>query len=239
MRFWEIDFFRGLAVVLMVLFNYSFALFYFGIYTISSSQFFWFWFPRIVAGMFIFIAGISFAVSHSKRKGRNSKVCKKYLLRGGKLFGLGLLITATTYIFAPQGTIFFGILHFIGIATMLLLVFRNLGAANLLFGIIFVLTGIYLQSVAVHYPWLLWLGLAPENFYTFDYFPIFPWLGLMLIGVFTGNKLYANGKRKFRMPKEQKAAKLLVLIGRHSLAVYLLHQPILMAILYVLGYNLF
>ena len=69
-RFWEIDFFRGSAVILMIIFNYAFALRYFGIYDVDLGFLFWWLFPRLIAGAFIFIAGLSLAVSYSRLKGK-------------------------------------------------------------------------------------------------------------------------------------------------------------------------
>ena len=72
MRFWEIDAVRGIAVILMVLFNYAFALDYLRIYTLTEGWGFWWLFPRIVAGTFIFLAGISLTISCS-RNGKTSR----------------------------------------------------------------------------------------------------------------------------------------------------------------------
>src|SRR3989338_3381586 len=77
-RFWEIDAARGIAVVLMVLFNYSFALDYLRIYTITEGWRFWWLFPRLVAGTFILLAGISVTISYS----HNNRT-KKHLTAAG------------------------------------------------------------------------------------------------------------------------------------------------------------
>lgn len=240
MRFWEIDTIRGIAVVLMVIFNWSFALSYFAVYTIDGGTLFWFWFPRILGAMFIFIAGVSFSVSYSKlRDKRKSWVYRKYFLRGAKILGLGLLITLVTWIFVPRAAILFGILHLIGISIMLAPLFRNYGKLNMTLGILFIAIGVYFQSLTVTSSWLLWLGLKPENFYTFDYFPIFPWFGIVLLGIFAGGGLYAKGKRRFDIGEKPGVAGILSFLGRHSLVIYLIHQPILIAVLYALGFTLF
>jgi uncharacterized membrane protein len=84
---------------------------------------------------------------------------------------------------------------------------------------------------------LLWLGFVPYNFYTLDYFPIFPWFGLVLIGIFLGNKFYQDGKRGFKLPDLSGSfiVDLLGTLGRNSLAIYLVHQPIIVATLFLLG----
>ena len=241
-RYREIDFLRGLAVVLMVIFNYAFTLAYFQIYAVAGGWLFWFLFPRIIASIFIFLAGVSFTLSYSRiSKKSGSYIYKKYFIRGAKIFLLGLLITAATWIFVPQGAIIFGILHLIGISIIIAPLFRNFKRANLFLGLLFIIIGIYLQNFTIQNLWLSWLGLIPKNFYTFDYFPIFPWFGVILLGIFAGNTLYANGKRRFQIRDFSSAMPINFFqkLGRNSLLIYLLHQPILIAVLYVLGFTLF
>ncbi|MBI4168259.1 MAG: DUF1624 domain-containing protein [Candidatus Aenigmarchaeota archaeon] len=228
-RFWEIDFFRGLAIVLMVLFNYAFTLDYFHIYAAAEGWLFWWLFPRIVAGMFIFIAGVALTISYSRRKNK-----QHHTKRGLKVFGWGLIITAVTWAFAPAVTVWFGVLHFIGLSIILSLLFVKLKPGRILVvASIFLIVGIYLNSLAFDFPWLLWLGLTPSSFSTLDYFPLFPWFGIFAIGMALGKKLYRNGKRRFKIRKELFAP--LNFLGRHSLFIYLLHQPVLLGALYVLG----
>ncbi|MCX6818607.1 MAG: heparan-alpha-glucosaminide N-acetyltransferase domain-containing protein, partial [Candidatus Aenigmarchaeota archaeon] len=64
------------------------------------------------------------------------------------------------------------------------------------------------------------------------YFPILPWFGVILIGIFFGNKLYPNAKRSFNIIDLSKfrIIKLLSFLGRHSLFIYLLHQPVIIII---------
>src|SRR3989338_3723545 len=115
-RLWEIDFLRGFAVVLMVFFNYAFALRFLGVYSMSAGWLFWFLFPRIIAGMFIFLVGVSLTLSHSKAKGTKKTEAKaKYIFRGAKILGYGMLATLATWLYLKQGFVVFGILHLIGI----------------------------------------------------------------------------------------------------------------------------
>lgn len=237
-RFWEIDFFRGIAVILMAIFNYSFALSYLGIYSPGWGFIFWWLFPRMIAGMFIFIAGISLSVSYARLKEKKG-ARRKYGLRGLKIFSLGMLITASTLLFVPSVAIFFGILHFIGAAIMLSpLYLRRRNNHLLAAAIASIAIGIYLQGMTAGFPWLLWLGIAPE-FSTLDYFPVFPWIAIVLLGLYSGNTLYAKGRRRFEAPKQMKLAYPAVVLGRNSLLIYMLHIPVLMLILLLLGYGIF
>jgi uncharacterized membrane protein len=230
MRFWEIDFFRGIAVLLMVFFNWSFALYYLQLLTTTEDVFFWFWFPRIIAAMFIFIAGVAMAVSYAKNSG-----WKRHAKRGAKLIILGLAITAVTYAMFPKDFIVFGILHFIGAATLLslFLLKRCRKFIPIAAPTAFVI-GLVLQNITFDFPYLLWLGFAPNGFSTLDYFPLLPWLGIFLLGTALGNHFYAKGKRQFKI-SQSKLTKPLEFMGRHSLLIYIVHQPLLIVILFVLG----
>jgi len=84
---------------------------------------------------------------------------------------------------------------------------------------------------------LVWLGLAPPDFYSLDYFPVLPWFGVVMLGLFLGHLLYPN-----RVPRVVPAnvsgllpVALICGLGRHSLAAYLAHQPLILLVLQVLG----
>ena len=76
-RFWEIDFARGLAVVLMVIFNYSFALKFLGIFDLDLGWLYWWLFPRIIVTMFVAIAGLSVYLNHSQTKNPKQEISSK------------------------------------------------------------------------------------------------------------------------------------------------------------------
>jgi uncharacterized membrane protein len=108
---------------------------------------------------------------------------------------------------------------------------------NLFLGIVFIILGFIFAQFTVNYPWLLWLGLKPAGFITVDYFPLFPWLGVVSLGLFTGKTLYKDYKRRYYLPDLSKniLIKIFTYIGKHSLFIYLIHQPILIILLYLLG----
>ncbi len=187
--------------------------------------------------MFIFIAGISLVLSYN----RVTKSKKFYLKRGLKIFGLGLLITLVTFFLFPEEFIIFGILHLIGVAIIFSIPFLNLKKLNLILGLSIILIGFLLENLRFDFSWLLWLGLKPKSFITLDYFPIFPWFGVILLGIFIGNTIYKKGKRSFKIKDCSNLflIKQISILGRNSLIIYLLHQPILFLILMLLGFSLF
>jgi len=239
-RFWEIDFLRGLAIIMMILYHSLYDLAYFGGYNLGSHPDFLAYFARAIATIFILLVGVSLTLSLSRtekiqKSGR--KLYLKYLKRGVKIFSWGLIITLITWISLREGFVLFGILHLIGISIILAYPFLKLCYWNLLLGIVFISLGIYLKNLTFDFHWLVWLGLMPDRFYTVDYFPIFPWFGVILIGVFFGNMLYPDYKRRFNLFDMANLTfiRLFCFLGRHSLLIYLIHQPILIILLYTIG----
>ena len=183
------------------------------------------------------MVGVSITLSHARDKKIKTawELHLKYAYMGLKIFGWGLIITTMTYLFLQQGFILFGILHFIGIAIILAHPLVKYHYHNLLLGAATILAGMYLLEFSFDFPWLLWLGFTPRNFYTLDYFPLLPWLGIVMLGIYAGNMIYPNGARKFRIKDLSESApiKLLSFLGRYSLIIYLIHQPILILVLHV------
>jgi len=236
-RFWEIDFFRGLAIIMMIIFHFFYDLNYFGVQRIDLRSGFWWIFGRMIATTFILLVGISLTLSYSRVKKHKTgwKLFKKYFVRGVKIFGLGLIVTLITWVFLKKGFIIFGILHFIGISIILAYPFLKHRFLNFLLGIIFIIVGLYIENLIFNSYWFIWTGLKPNYFYTVDYFPIFPWFGVILFGLFLGNLLYPNGKRKLKIGNLSNFSfvKLFCFLGRNSLVIYLMHQPILVIFLYI------
>ena len=238
-RFFELDAARGVAVVAMVAFHALYDLNYFKGFGFDIYSGAFFALGRFAALAFIFIVGISLTLSYNRAKAGKilPRLFKKFLFRGARIFCLGLAITAFTLFFFPHSPILFGVLHFIGIAIILAFPFVRKPTVSLFGGIAIIALGILVSSFSFNFPWLLWLGLAPENFFTFDYFPLLPWFGVVLFGIFAGNLFYSRGKRRFNIPNAGDFApvRLLCSLGRNSLLIYFLHQPLLVALIYLLA----
>ncbi|MFC1599711.1 heparan-alpha-glucosaminide N-acetyltransferase [Patescibacteria group bacterium] len=234
-RFWEIDFLRGLAIIAMIIFHVVFDLDYFSILKIDTNNLFWTIFRVSIFSLFFLLVGVSLSLSHSK-----NKKFLDYLKRGLKIFFWGMMITLTTVIFMQQGYVLFGVLHFIGFSIILAYPFLKFSYLNLIFAVPIILVGLYLFNFYFDFQWLLWLGLKPHHFQTVDYFPLLPYFGIILIGIFLGKKLYSNHNRMFKLkdsPK-QPIMKFFEFLGKKSLFIYLLHQPIIIAVLLLIKLNL-
>ena len=240
-RFWEVDSLRGIAVILMIAYHFLFDLSFFGVYNIDVNSGLPWFVARLTASTFIFLMGLSLTLSSSRAEMSgnyiHTNLFRKYLSRGIRIFTLGLIITLTTWFFIPQEFIIFGVLHFIGISIILAYPFLKRKNLNLILGIIIIIVGIYLENLSFSFDWLMWLGFVPSTLQTVDYFPIFPWFGIVLLGIFFGRLLYKNYKRQFKLPdlSSNYLIRSFSFIGRNSLIIYLIHQPILIIVLYLLG----
>ena len=233
-RFWEIDFLRTVAIVMMITFHALYVPNYLGVaHTMNYAYHgFWWWFPRVTGGIFIFLAGVSLTITHS----RSIKI-SRFLLRGLQIFAWGMGITLITWLIAPDEYVRFGILHFFGIAFMFAPFFSRFRFINLVMGIALLAIGIFLQEqrVFIASPWLFWLGLMPHGFQTMDYWPLLPWFGLFLVGMFCGNMLYPQGNRRFNIREfNDPITSTLTLPGRHPLLIYLAQWPVIVGILFIL-----
>ena len=217
----------------MVLFNYSITLDYFNLIRIPSSSLYRYILPVSIASIFIFISGVTSYISYQKQK---EKVTRKYLIRGIKLLFYAILITLFTYVFVPRNAIFFGILHFFAVTSFLIPIFIKYNKLNLIAGLLFILSGVYLQQQTFGFSYLFWLGFIPENFSTFDYFPMIPWMGVILLGIYYG-KYIAEKTQKIKF--NSNFSNIFKFLGKHSLTVYLIHQPLLILFLIVFGFKLF
>lgn len=162
---------------------------------------------------------------------------RKYLLRGLWILALAMLLTAGSWALGI-GIIAFGILHLIGVSIILAYPFLDLRFANLLLGAVVIGAGIVVGSAGPvsEGPWLLPLGVLPEGLPMPDYRPLLPWFGVVLLGLFVGNTLYAGRVPRRSWSRRGVPARQLAFLGRHSLLIYLVHQPVLVSLLLLLGF---
>ena len=241
-RFWEVDFLRGMAIIPMVLFHLAYDLNYFGAERIEVASGFWFYLARFTASLFLLLVGVSLSLSYSRARllGQIDRFRFRLMKRGLWIFSLAMGVTLVTYLFIGRGFIVFGVLHLIGVSLLLAYPFLRLHGMNFILGLLFILIGLFLQSLSVDFSWLLWLGLAPMDFRSVDYFPLLPWFGVILMGVAFGDLFYRGYSRRIPVPDLAGSSLVsgLAFLGRNSLAIYLAHQPVLIGLLYLGGVRL-
>jgi uncharacterized membrane protein len=235
-RYWEIDTARGIAIVMMILFHVLFDLNFLGIVQWPGSATFWRIFAAATATLFLFIVGLSFTISaaHASRSMDRTAFFLKYLKRGLGIFALGMAVTLVTWLYLGTGYVVFGILHLIGLSIILAPLFYRYTWINLIAGTGIILLGLVAGDISGP-AYLLWLGIHPVIFYSVDYTPLIPWFGVVLIGMSAGKSLYPAGKKLlFADVKPPSATRGLMILGRHSLLIYLIHQPVIILILSLL-----
>ena len=244
-RYAAIDMLRGLAMVWMTLFHFSFDLQHFGYLQANFyDDPFWTLQRMAIVSLFVFCAGLGQAVAVQQGQSWG-----RFWRRWGQIALCALLVSAGSYAMFPNGYIYFGILH--GMAVMLIVV-RMLTAANPrsswiwwpLAGVALLLPWLAVQCHALwpgldflNARWWNWLGLISRKPITEDYAPLFPWLGVMCIGLATGQWLLRQHARALERASTALSRgavgvplRGLVLLGRWSLSYYMLHQPVLIGV---------
>lgn len=229
-RIWELDTFRGICILGMVFVHFMFDLV--ELYRIIDWEYpAWF-------SLMINWGGILFVLL----SGTCATLGRRSVRRGLIVFGCGMLITAVTYGMYRFGfdkgiIIYFGVLHCLGVCMILWWLFRRFPTWLLaVLGVIFIVAGLYLRSaVLVDHLWLMPLGFTNGRFVSSDYFPLLPNFGYFLVGAVIGRTVYR--KKATILPAvnpKNPIIRALSFCGRHSLEIYLLHQPILSGICFLL-----
>ncbi len=223
-RIVALDLVRTAALACMVVFHFTFDLMMFGhVPPGTVFQGFWPFFARGIASSFLFLAGVSLWLAHGQ-----AVRWPAFWRRIAVVAGAAALITVATWAGMGDAYIRWGILHAIAAASLIGVVFLQapLIVTTALAAATFA-APLFLKSEAFNAPWLLWLGLATEVPPMVDYLPLLPWLSPLLVGII-GARLMAQAGAWARMrttPGPLLSA--LAWPGKHSLAFYLIHQPVL------------
>ena len=218
MRYLQLDFIRGIAIILMIIFHLSFDLnnFHFidiDIYNRDGRD--WFYFRMLILTIFMGSVGISLALVNE-----NGINFQKSLKRFITLGAASLVITIASFITFANSWIYFGVLHFVALASVVSLAFIRYEWIALVIGLVIV-TLFNLDIISMRWLFDILAPLLHLPKHTEDLVPFTPWLGVVLIGIFIGKK------RLFLFPLvENKLTQYIAFLGKHTLVIYLVHQPI-------------
>jgi uncharacterized membrane protein len=232
----SLDMLRGVAVLWMTAFHFSFDLNHFGfIHQDFYRDPVWTVQRTCILSLFLFCAGFGQAIAV-----RAGQTWGRFFRRWMQVFLCALAVSAGSAFMFPNSWIYFGVLH--GIALMLLICRASAtwGAWLWVTGGCVVLLGIGAPGLhaawqlpsALDSPWLNWLGLISRKPITEDYVPLLPWLGVMWWGMATGQwVLSRKWAHRFAFSRNTGPTAALAWVGRWSLSWYMLHQPLLIGLL--------
>ncbi len=233
-RWPALDAVRGYAMIGMVAYHIVWNLGYFEFVprsVLRSVQFHAF--GHAVAAAFVALAGIGLTLA-----ARDGLRLARALRRIGTIGLAAAAVSVVTYLSHPESFIFFGILHLLALSSLVSLPFLFVPAALvLLVAAIALLLPLADFAPVFDEPILLWLGLGEVMPRTNDWRPFLPWFGVMLAGMLLGRAILARGL-PFGMETWQPrnaASKLLAFSGRHTLLIYLVHQPILFPLFFAVA----
>ena len=235
-----VDALRGLAIAMMIAYHFCFDLTYFGWtrWAMLDDARWVAWRASIVAS-FLFLVGISLALRDARDRARGQVTAhgidanRAFVTRWAQVATGALLVTVGSALLFPDTFIYFGVLHFVAAALWLCRRAPRMGAWAIALGVVAIALGTLIHEAAFDPRAINWIGFAMQKPITEDYVPLFPWLGVVLIGCGFG-AFWARHMCRLSpwvsnawqgMPRRLRA--LLATSGRWSLTIYLVHQPIL------------
>ncbi len=238
-RYVEIDFIRGLSISAMIIYHGIWNLWYFQLVSWDLTSSLSLSIARAIGSSFLIVLGVCLYLSFcmAKETLNGWELSRKFLTRGSIIFTWAMGITVITH-YLVDGEIFFGVLHLIGLSVMLSPIFLMNPIMSGLIGMALIAIGHWASTYTSTFFLGIPLGIGKINYYMLDYYPLIPWLGVVLAGISLGHFFYPGGRRKYPnlnfdflylIPGMQG----LLILSRRPLTVYLAHQPILFSITYL------
>jgi uncharacterized membrane protein len=216
-RIFEIDFFKVIALILMIIFHTIYDLNEFVNIDLDYTSGLWYYIGKISAILFIFLAGINSGFSHNPLK------------RGIMVLSCGMIVTFTTFIFMNDLYVRFGILHFLGVSMILFPLLKRIN--NVILFLIAILI-IVLSNIEIFNNMNLIVFLRNTfGSMSIDYYPLFPYLSIFIFGILAYKLFYYKRKSILKLNTQ---SKLLYMISKYSLLIYLVHQLIILSIIFLL-----
>jgi uncharacterized membrane protein len=221
-----LDALRGLAIVAMIAYHFCFDLRWFGFARFDfEHDAAWIAARSAILGSFLLIAGASVVLA-----ARRPDFARRLALRLAQIAGAAALVSTGSLLAFPRTWIWFGVLHAIAVSLLIAWPLLRYPRVAVALGAAIVVAGVALAHPVFDTPWLRWVGLMTHKPATEDYVPLLPWTGLVLIGTGLGHALV---RRPHALDSAARLPAALRFLGRHSLVAYLAHQPILLALLWL------
>ena len=228
MRFQKLDILRGIAIILMVAFHANYLLVHFFGNTALNISILWYIAGKFSVILFLFVSGVSFFLSiQGKTK---QEIRYKSLKRALFLTIIAAGISIVTFFFARSEFITFGIIHLFAAISLLSPLFMRFRVWNVLIGMLIIAIGVWFSKIYVDNGFLFFLGLRSLTFSSGDYYPVFPWFWVMLVGYGIASLLSRKDRLQKLLSWEISWGKILWFMGRNALIIYIIHVPILYAI---------
>lgn len=224
-----IDAIRGAAICMMIVYHAAFDLNWFHIISTDFNHHpFWLGFRDLIVSSFLLLVGVSLVLAH-----RAAISPRRFWRRIALVGACAMLVTVGSYAVFPKTFITFGILHCIVVSSILGWPLVRFPRVALIIAIVVIVVGATIGVPLFDSPWLNWIGLMTHRPATEDYVPLLPWFGVVLVGISIGWWLLERRRHALRQASRA-APKWLTWLGRHSLLVYMVHQPIMVGALRVL-----
>jgi uncharacterized membrane protein len=226
MRSQKLDALRGIAVIWMVIFHAHYILLHVFEYTsIDFPNLFWYILGRVVAVVFIFVAGISFWLFVFNK---DVKVIYKHFFKRACILSIiAFMITYITYIWFYEQRISFGIIHFFSLSSIVSLGFIKFWRWNVIIGMIIITLQFLIDNISVNTNILLPIGLVNRDFFSADYYPLIPWLGYFLIWYGVISFFDERGRDYILFRGYSWLLELPAYLWRYALVIYIAHTPLI------------
>jgi uncharacterized membrane protein len=234
LRFERVDALRGTAIVWMAAFHFCFDLNYFRF--IQQNFYvdpFWTVQRTLIVSLFMFTVGVGQAIALHQGQG-----WQRFWRRWMQIAGCAVLVSVGSAVMFPNSFISFGVLHGIALILVVVRLTQGLGPWLWLAGALAILLPQWIQHAWFDTRWTNWVGLVTRKPVTEDYAPLLPWLGVVWWGLASGRwvlsqrPMWLSGALPKGLDGRLGLAGL-ALLGRWSLSFYMLHQPVLIGLLWL------
>jgi len=223
-----VDAIRGFALCLMFVYHLAFDLRLYGVIAADfENDWFWLGFRALIVTMFMALVGVSLVLA-DRAGATHSHFWRRVIVIGA----CALAVTAASWLTFPRSFIYFGILHCIAVASVVAWPFVRRPGAAIVIGCAVIAAGLAISHPMFDMRPLSVFGFVAHKPVTEDYVPLAPWAGVVFIGVALGNLL--AGQSFAATAPLAAAPAWLRWLGRHSLAIYMVHQPILLGALWLM-----